>query len=64
MEKEQETFETKLQKAKTILEHLMSPEITLQESVQAYDEGMKELQEAQQILADAKITIEQIKSRS
>jgi len=54
-------FETKLQNAKKILETLMSPEITLQNSVKAYESGMKELQDAQKILEDAKIKIQEIK---
>ncbi|CAI6144462.1 MAG TPA: exodeoxyribonuclease VII small subunit [Sulfurimonas sp.] len=54
-------FETKLQNAKKTLEVLMSPEITLQNSVKAYESGMKELQDAQKILEDAKIKIQEIK---
>ncbi|MDQ7042656.1 MAG: exodeoxyribonuclease VII small subunit [Sulfurimonas sp.] len=54
-------FETKLANAKKTLETLMSPEITLQNSVKAYESGMKELQDAQKILADAKIKIQEIK---
>ncbi len=54
-------FETKLQNAKKTLETLMSPEITLQNSVKAYESGMKELKDAQKILEDAKIKIQEIK---
>jgi len=54
-------FETKLNNAKKTLETLMSPEITLENSVKAYEAGMKELQEAQKILEDAKIKIQEIK---
>ena len=57
-----EDFETKLQSAKTILETLMNPEITLQESVKAYEKGMKELTQAQKILEDAQIKINEIKA--
>lgn len=53
-------FETKLQNANKTLETLMSPEITLQNSVKAYESGMKELQDAQKILEDAKIKIQEI----
>ncbi|SFV61314.1 hypothetical protein MNB_SM-6-218 [hydrothermal vent metagenome] len=56
-----EQFETKLENAKKILDTLMKPEITLQESVKAYEEGMKELQEAQKMLEDAVIKIKEIK---
>ncbi|WP_457748301.1 exodeoxyribonuclease VII small subunit [Sulfurimonas sp.] len=58
-----EKFETKLQSAKKILETLMNPEITLQESVQAYEKGMKELNEAQKMLEDAQIKIKNIKTQ-
>ena len=47
---------------KKTLETLMSPEITLQNSLKAYEAGMKELREAQQILEDAKIKIQEIKA--
>ena len=55
-------FETKLQNAKEILETLMNPDITLQESVKAYEKGMKELADAQKILENAQIKITQIKA--
>ena len=62
MAKEKDNFETKLESAKTILETLMKPEITLQESVKAYEKGMNELNEAQKILEDAQIKINEIKA--
>ncbi len=55
-------FETKLEGAKKTLEVLMNPEITLQESVKAYEKGMKELNDAQKMLQDAQIKIQEIKS--
>lgn len=55
-------FETKLEGAKKTLEVLMSPEITLQESVKAYEKGMKELSDAQKILEDAQLKITEIKA--
>ncbi len=54
-------FETKLEGAKKILEILMNPEITLSESVKAYEKGMKELSDAQKILEDAQVKINEIK---
>jgi len=54
-------FETKIQNAKKTLETLMNPEITLQDSVKAYEKGMGELNKAQKILEDAQIKITQIK---
>jgi exodeoxyribonuclease VII small subunit len=56
-----ENFEDKLESAKKILETLMNPEITLQESVKAYEKGMSELQQAQKMLEDAQIKINEIK---
>ncbi|MCD6172214.1 MAG: exodeoxyribonuclease VII small subunit [Sulfurimonas sp.] len=55
-------FETKLDGAKKTLEILMNPEITLQDSVKAYEKGMKELQDAQKILEDAQLKINEIKA--
>jgi len=55
-------FETKLDSSKKILEILMNPEITLQESVKAYEKGMKELNDAQKMLEDAQIKINEIKA--
>ena len=57
-----EDFESKLESAKEILETLMNPEITLQESVKAYEKGMGELNKAQKMLEDAQIKIQDIKS--
>ncbi len=54
-------FETKLENSKKILETLMNPEITLEESVKAYESGMKELQDAQKLLETAQIKIQEIK---
>lgn len=61
MAEKKEEFESKLTNAKKILETLMSPEITLQNSVKAYETGMKELNEAQKMLEDATIKIQEIK---
>jgi exodeoxyribonuclease VII small subunit len=59
---ENNDFETKLENAKKILEVLMNPEITLQESLKAYEEGTKELQDAQKMLEDAQLKIQEIKN--
>jgi len=55
-------FEGRLEEAKAILEKLMNPELTLEESVKAYEEGTKALREAQRILEDARKQIEAIRS--
>jgi len=62
MAKEKISFEGKLEKSKKILETLMNPEITLENSVKAYEEGMKELNEAQKMLENASIKIKEIKA--
>jgi len=60
-ENKTEDFEVRVEKAKAILEKLMDPEITLSESVKAYEAGMKELQEAQKMLEEAKLQVEIIR---
>lgn len=62
MAKETIGFEEKLEKSKKILETLMNPEITLAQSVKAYEDGMKELSEAQNMLEEAQIKIQEIKA--
>jgi exodeoxyribonuclease VII small subunit len=57
-----EKFEDKLENAKKTLEKLMNPEITLEESVKAYEAGMKELNDAQKMLEDAVLKIQEIKA--
>ena len=56
-------FKTKLEGAKKTLEVLMNPEITLQDSVKAYEKGMKELSDAQKMLENAELKIQEIKSK-
>jgi len=56
-------FEAKLEDAKKTLQTLMKPEITLQESVKAYEKGIEELKEAQKILEDAQIKIDEIRAK-
>jgi len=62
MAKKDLNFEIKLENAKKTLETLMNPEITLQDSVKAYEKGMSELNEAQKILEDAQIKVTEIKA--
>lgn len=54
---ENENFEEKLESAKKILEKLMDPQITLEDGVKFYKEGIKELDEATKLLESAKLTI-------
>jgi len=59
---EKEDFETKLEAAKKVLETLMKQDITLEESVKAYEKGMQELVSAQKMLEEAQIKINEIKN--
>lgn len=52
-----ETFEEKLEYSKTLLEKLMNPEITLEESLKLYEEGLKNIKEAQTLIEEAKTKI-------
>ncbi len=56
-------FEQKLESAKAVLEKLMDPELTLDQSVKSYKEGMKTLQEAQKILEEATLEFEKIQGK-
>ncbi len=62
MSEKEMSFEEKIERAKKILERLMDPEITLAESVKAYEEGIKELSEATKLLEEAKLKINEIKA--
>lgn len=59
-----DNFETKLDSAKVILDKLMNPEITLEDSMSAYKEGMKELNEAQKLLEKAQEQMSKIASKN
>ena len=58
------SFEDKIKKSKEILDKLMDPEITLENSVKFYKEGLTELQEAQKLLEEAKIAFEEFQHNS
>lgn len=53
--KEELSFELKIEKAKELLEKLSNPEITLGDSLKVYKSGIKELEEAQKLLDEAKL---------
>jgi exodeoxyribonuclease VII small subunit len=55
-------FEEKIEKSKKLLEKLMDPEITLEESIKVYKEGKKELQEASKLLENAKLVFKECNS--
>jgi len=52
-----QSFEEKLEYSKELLEKLMNPEITLEESVKLYEEGLKNIKEAQTLIEEAKMKI-------
>jgi len=51
------SFEEKLEYSKELLEKLMDPEITLEASVKLYEEGLKNIKEAQKLIEEAKTKI-------
>ena len=53
----EQSFEEKLEYSKALLEKLMNPEITLEESVKLYEEGLKNIKEAQTLIEEAKTKI-------
>lgn len=59
----EESFETKITNAKAILEKLMDPAMPMNESVKAYEEGMKELKTAETMLQNAQLQIQIIKNQ-
>ena len=60
MEKNNNSFEEKIEEANKILQKLADPNITLQDSVKYYKDGLKELDEAQKLLDEAKLNFEEI----
>jgi len=52
------TFEERLDISKEILNKLLDPTITLQESIRLYEEGLKEIKEAQKMIEEAKVKIQ------
>ena len=55
MKKEEESFEQKLEKAKTILEKLSDPELSLADGMKEYQEGIAILKEASKMIEEAKL---------
>lgn len=54
-EKEVIVFEEKIAKAKELLEKLSNPQITLSDTIKLYKDGIKEIEEAQKLLDEAKL---------
>jgi len=59
-----QTFEEKLETSKKILDQLMNPEITLEESLKLYENGLIQIKEAQKMIEEAKVKIETIEKNS
>ena len=59
----EESFENKMTNAKAILEKLMDPALPMNESVKAYEQGMKELRAAETMLQNAQMQIQIIKNQ-
>ena len=59
-----ETFEQKLEISKNILNQLMDPAITLEESLKLYENGLKEIKTAQKMIEEAKTKIEIIEKNT
>ena len=57
---EKNSFEVQLEESRRILERLMDPEITLEESVKLYQEGMERIRAARKQIEEAKLTVEKI----
>ena len=59
-EKERLSFEEALKKLESIVEELENEEITLEDSVKLYEEGVKMARFCTSILEDAELRIEQV----
>jgi exodeoxyribonuclease VII small subunit len=59
-ENKNNNFEDKIKQAKQLLEQLINPDITLQDSVKVYKSGIKQLEEAQKLLDEAKLEFKEI----
>lgn len=54
------SFEEELEHSKEILDRLMNPEITLEESIKLYQEGIESVKRAQKMIEEAKLKVEEI----
>jgi len=58
------TFEQKLEESKNILNKLMDPAITLEESLKLYEMGLAEIKTAQKMIEEAKAKISTIEKNA
>jgi exodeoxyribonuclease VII small subunit len=54
------SFEKELEKSREILEKLMDPEITLENSLKLYEEGIESIRKAQKMIDEARLRIKEI----
>ena len=54
------SFEDMLERSKELVDKLMNPEITLEESIKIYKDGLETIKEAQKMLEEAKLKVEEI----
>ena len=55
-------FEEKLKKAESLLEKLNESELSLDESVKLYKEGLANIEEAKELLEKAKLEVKEIEN--
>ncbi len=63
MAEKDESFEVKLERAKTILEQLSNPELSLEEGMKRYQEGILVLKEASKMIEEAKLTYTKLQEK-
>ena len=63
MAEKEQSFEAKLESAKTILENLSNPELSLEEGLKKYQEGIAILKEATKMLEEAKLTYTKLQEK-
>jgi exodeoxyribonuclease VII small subunit len=61
--KEELSFEEKIENAKVLLEKLSNPDITVSSSVEIYKNGMKEIDDAQKLLETAKLNFKELSEK-
>jgi len=63
MAEKEQSFEAKLESAKTILENLSNPELSLEDGMKKYQEGIAILKEATKMLEEAKLTYTKLQEK-
>ncbi|MFK5975482.1 MAG: exodeoxyribonuclease VII small subunit [Sulfurovum sp.] len=58
------TFEEKLAHSNALLERLRTPDMSLEESVKLYEEGLSSIKDAQRLIEEAEIKISIIEQNS